>query len=177
MSAAAPWPRTSTATALPAEQHWAFQPVRKVNPPPDPTGWAKLGRPSWSSLRIGLTDPRTSTAGVAMALTMLDPTASGTVSDAQMLTFLKLTVGVFAAAFIALMSFFYDPRDAKGFSSRLGLHVGALFGVLINMRTADTVIGDTVKERNETFTVHLSNPVNAPITKARGRGTILNDDR
>ena len=41
------------------------------------------------------------------------------------------------------MSFFYDPRDAKGFSSRLGLLVGALFAVLVNMRAADTVIGDT----------------------------------
>jgi cytochrome c553 len=36
----APWPRTSTASALPVEQHWAFQPVRKVTPPPEPTGWA-----------------------------------------------------------------------------------------------------------------------------------------
>jgi len=68
---------------------------------------------------------------------------SFTLTRTGLLTFLKLTVGVFAAAFIALMSFFYDPRDAKGFSSRLGLHVGALFGVLINMRTTDTVIGDT----------------------------------
>ena len=69
--------------------------------------------------------------------------ASFALARTGLLTFLKLTTGVFAAAFIALMTFFYDPRDAQGFGRRLGLLVGALFGVLINMRTADTVIGDT----------------------------------
>ena len=59
-----------------------------------------------------------------------------------LLTFLKLTAGVFAASFIALMMFFYDSRDSRGFGSRLGLLVGSLFAVLVNMRTADTVIGD-----------------------------------
>lgn len=39
-----------------------------------------------------------------------------------------------------------------------------------------SVIGDTVKERNETFFARLSKPVNARITKGQGRGTILNDD-
>jgi hypothetical protein len=60
----------------------------------------------------------------------------------QLLTFLKLTAGVFAAALIAFLTFFYDPRDRAGFSSRLGLLVGTLFAVLINLRTADTTIGD-----------------------------------
>ena len=40
------------------------------------------------------------------------------------------------------MSFFYDGRDPKGLTSRLGLLIGTLFAVLVNMRTADTVIGD-----------------------------------
>lgn len=60
----------------------------------------------------------------------------------QLLTFLKLTSGVFAAALIAFLTFFYDSRDRGGFSSRLGLLVGTLFAVLINLRTADTTIGD-----------------------------------
>jgi hypothetical protein len=60
----------------------------------------------------------------------------------QLLTFLKLTAGVFAAALIALLTFFYDPRDRGGFSGRLGLLVGTLFAVLINLRTADATIGD-----------------------------------
>ena len=38
------------------------------------------------------------------------------------------------------------------------------------------VIGDTVTEPDETFTVNLSAPTNATITTASGLGTILNDD-
>jgi len=38
------------------------------------------------------------------------------------------------------------------------------------------VTGDTTFEPNETFTVHLSNPVNATISDADGTGTIVNDD-
>jgi hypothetical protein len=69
--------------------------------------------------------------------------AAFTLTRTGFLTFVKLTAGVFAAAFIALMTFFYDPRDPKGFGGRLGLLVGTLFAVLVNLRTADTVIGDT----------------------------------
>jgi len=60
----------------------------------------------------------------------------------QTLTFFKLTGGVFAAAFIALMALFLDPRDKGFFSSRLGVLAGVLFGVLLSMRTADAYIGD-----------------------------------
>ena len=67
---------------------------------------------------------------------------SFTLTRIGFLTFLKLSAGVFAAGFIALMSFFYDGRDPKGLTSRLGLLVGTLFAVLVNLRTADTVIGD-----------------------------------
>jgi uncharacterized repeat protein (TIGR01451 family) len=38
------------------------------------------------------------------------------------------------------------------------------------------VIGDAVNENNETFTVNLSNPVNANITRGTGTGTIVDDD-
>src|SRR5439155_11733781 len=38
------------------------------------------------------------------------------------------------------------------------------------------VQGDTLNELNETFTVNLSNPVNATITTATGIGTIIDDD-
>jgi hypothetical protein len=68
-----------------------------------------------------------------------------TLTRTGLLTFLKLSAGVFAASFIAVLSFFYDPRDPRGFGSRLGLLVGTLFAVLVNMRTADTVIGDMAR--------------------------------
>ncbi|PZQ99695.1 MAG: hypothetical protein DI533_03285 [Cereibacter sphaeroides] len=61
----------------------------------------------------------------------------------QVLTFLKLTAGVYAGVFIALLSFFYDPNDKSAFGGKLGLLVGVLFAVLVNMRSADLVIGDT----------------------------------
>ena len=38
------------------------------------------------------------------------------------------------------------------------------------------VNGDTTFEADETFTVQLSNAVNATISDATGTGTILNDD-
>ena len=38
------------------------------------------------------------------------------------------------------------------------------------------VVGDFTKEPDEYFTVNLSNPVNAGVSGAAGRGTILNDD-
>ncbi len=61
----------------------------------------------------------------------------------KFVTFLKLTSGVFAAMFIAFLSFFYDPNDRGTFGGKLGLLVGVLFAVVINLRTADASIGDT----------------------------------
>jgi hypothetical protein len=68
--------------------------------------------------------------------------ASLVLERTQVLTFLKLTAGVFAAALIALLSLFLDPRDRGSFSSRLGVLAGVLFGVLLSMRAADAFIGD-----------------------------------
>jgi hypothetical protein len=61
---------------------------------------------------------------------------------AQIMTFLKLTSGVFVAVFIGFLSFFYDPNDRSTFGGKLGLLVGVLFAVVLNLRTADANIGD-----------------------------------
>ncbi len=61
---------------------------------------------------------------------------------ASVVTFLKLTSGVFAGVFIAFLSFFYDTTDRSGFSGKIGLFIGVLFAVLLNLRTADANIGD-----------------------------------
>jgi hypothetical protein len=66
-----------------------------------------------------------------------------TLQRAQLVTFLKLTSGVFAGVFIAFLSFFFDPNDRGAFGGKLGLLVGVLFAVLLNLRAADTAIGDT----------------------------------
>jgi hypothetical protein len=65
-----------------------------------------------------------------------------TLERAQYVPFFKLTSGVFAGVFIAFLSFFYDPNDRGGFGGKLGLLVGVLFAVLVNLRTADASIGD-----------------------------------
>ena len=49
---------------------------------------------------------------------------------------------MFAAALIAVLTFFFDPRDRGSFNSKLSLLVGVLFAVLINRRNADATIGD-----------------------------------
>ena len=61
----------------------------------------------------------------------------------HLVTFLKLTSGVFAGVFIAFLSFFHDANDRSGFGGKLGLLVGVLFAVLLNLRAADSTIGDT----------------------------------
>ncbi|MGH6920840.1 MAG: hypothetical protein ACREJ0_24420, partial [Geminicoccaceae bacterium] len=60
----------------------------------------------------------------------------------QILTFLKLTAGVFAAALIGLLAMLLDPRHGGTFGTKLGVLAGVLFGVLLSMRAADAFIGD-----------------------------------
>ena len=64
--------------------------------------------------------------------------AAITLERAHLVTFLKLTSGVFAGVFIAFLSFFYDPNDRSGFGGKLGLLVGVLFAVLLSLRNADS---------------------------------------
>ncbi len=61
---------------------------------------------------------------------------------ANVVTFLKLTSGVFAGVFIAFLSFFYDANDRSGFGGKLGLLVGVMFAVLLSLRGADASLGD-----------------------------------
>jgi hypothetical protein len=63
----------------------------------------------------------------------------------HLLTFFKFTAGVFAAALIASLALFMDPRDRGAFSARLGVLAGVLFGVLLSMRAADAFIGDATR--------------------------------
>jgi hypothetical protein len=40
VAAGAPWPKASTARPLVGQAHWAFEPLRPVTQPDDPSGWA-----------------------------------------------------------------------------------------------------------------------------------------
>ncbi len=55
-----------------------------------PGVWQQAKHPEWASLRVGLTDPAVSTAGLASVLELLDQNATGTVSDAQLVASLGL---------------------------------------------------------------------------------------
>ena len=47
-----------------------------------------------------------------------------------------------SSAAFAFFSFFYDPNDRGTFGGKLGLLIGVLFAVIVNMRSADSALGD-----------------------------------
>jgi hypothetical protein len=64
------------------------------------------------------------------------------------------------------------PSDFQAVGGTLSFPVG------VTTKTITvSVVGDTARERNETFSVNLSNPsANAYLGDGQGVGTILNDD-
>ena len=40
VAAGAPWPKSVAARPIQGQSHWAFEPLRPITPPNDPTGWA-----------------------------------------------------------------------------------------------------------------------------------------
>src|SRR6266540_3476563 len=48
-----------------------------------PDTWAKVGHPEWATLRLGMTDPTVSTAGLASALALLDQDGDNQLSDIE----------------------------------------------------------------------------------------------
>jgi hypothetical protein len=42
VAAGAPWPKSDSAKPILGQSHWAFEPLRPVTAPADPTGWASL---------------------------------------------------------------------------------------------------------------------------------------
>lgn len=48
------------------------------------TSWARLGHPEWGPLRLGLSDPVTSTAGLVTVLTILDPDNDGAMANDEL---------------------------------------------------------------------------------------------
>jgi cytochrome c553 len=78
----APWPQSATVRAVPAEQHWAFQPIWNVPVPPYRSGWAANSIDCFvgaklreQSLRpVGLADRRTLLRRVSFDLIGLPPT-------------------------------------------------------------------------------------------------------
>jgi Ca-activated chloride channel family protein len=86
-----------------------------------PDTWNRLGHPEWASLRVGITDPTVSTAGIASVLAVLDQDATGTVSDAQLLASIGFTQSLGAIA--ADTTSFFDAQKspaAQGTTTGVG---------------------------------------------------------
>ena len=61
----------------------------------------------------------------------------------KIFSFLKLTIGVYIAFAVAMLSFFYDSNQTSLAGSRLAINIGALFATLLNMRSQESVLGRT----------------------------------
>ena len=58
------------------------------------------------------------------------------------LTFVKLTLPVFAAVVFAILCLAFDPRNPSSFQNQVAILVAVLFALIINHRRSDDVIGD-----------------------------------
>ncbi len=77
-----------------------------------PDTWAKVGHPEWATLRLGMTDPTVSTAGLASALALLDQDGDNQLSDIEITTSLAFTQSLGAMA-PDTTTFFNEQRNAQ----------------------------------------------------------------
>jgi hypothetical protein len=61
----------------------------------------------------------------------------------KVFSFFKLTIGVYIAFAVAMLSFFYDSKETSLASPRRAIFIGSLFAALLNMRVQEAVIGRT----------------------------------
>lgn len=63
-----------------------------------PDLWRRLGHPEWAGLRLGMSDPAKSTAGLAAVVTLVDQNGNGTITDAQLLAGIQMAQVIGAVA-------------------------------------------------------------------------------
>ena len=61
----------------------------------------------------------------------------------KVVSFFKLTAGLYVAFAVAMLSFFYETGQPSLVSARTSLLVGCLFAALVNMRAPESVLGRT----------------------------------
>jgi len=134
----------------------------------NPTGGAVVGTPGVATLTINNDDPLPS-------ITITDVSLAEGNSGTSNFTFTvslsaasgqDITVDYATADGTALVGGDYQPLS--GTLSFTAGQTSRPLTVLVN--------GDVQSEPNETFSLNLSNPTNASISKAQGLGTIVNDD-
>ncbi len=65
------------------------------------------------------------------------------IARVKIFSFVKLTIGVYIAFAVAMLSFFYDSDNTSLASPRRAIYMGALFATLLNMRVQESVLGRT----------------------------------
>jgi hypothetical protein len=65
------------------------------------------------------------------------------VKRVKLFSFFKLTIGVYIAFAVAMLSFFYDSKETSLASPRRAIFIGSLFAALLSMRVQEAVIGRT----------------------------------
>jgi hypothetical protein len=65
------------------------------------------------------------------------------IARVKIFSFFKLTIGVYIAFAVAMLSFFYDSDNTSLASPRRAIYMGALFATLLNMRVQESVLGRT----------------------------------
>lgn len=76
----------------------------------NPDTWNQVGHPEWANMRVGITDPTMSTAGIGAVLALMDQGATGTVTDQQLFASLGFTQSIGAVA--ADTTTFFDAQKA-----------------------------------------------------------------
>ena len=134
----------------------------------NPTNNAQLGEPSVAALSITDDD---SPPTVSITDVSVNEGNSGTINAIFSISLSSpsgKTVRVDAATADGSATAWSDYSPGSGF-------IAFSPGITI-INIAVPVIGDLVREGNETFAVDLTNPINATITKGKGIGTIVDND-
>lgn len=155
----APLPQSGTAVPSPAGRYLQYRLELSssnsiVSPVVDGVSVSNAGMPALSLAASSVTEGH---QGVA---TMAFPLSLSTASPLQVTVQYTLSNGTATA-----------PQDYTAATGTLTFAPGTTLQTLLV-----SVIGDRLDEADETFTVTLSNPVNATLANASAVGTILDDD-
>lgn len=107
--------------------------------------------PGWQVIRFELVEePHTypTTLGdprLGQGRTVSRLRASVLLAREDAMGFVKLTAALYAASLMALLAFFSDPGHPSIYGGRMSLLVGALFAVVVNLRSSDAALGDAAE--------------------------------
>jgi hypothetical protein len=142
---------------------------------PDETFFVNLSAPSPSGVTIvdgqGIGTIRTDDVGLSIADVTTTEGNSGTSNAEFPVTLASPSTLPVTVHYTAVAETATSGLDFAAVSGDLTFAPGVTTQVV-----AVPIVGDTLKEANETFLVNLSTPTNAALADRQGRATIVNDD-